>query len=142
MAEAGEGRVVLVLDDDPVVTTVAAELLAREGFGVLVANRPEDAFELLARQQVHVVMSDQCMPAMTGVEFLRTVRRLYPATHRMIFSAQGDFAAALDAINHGAVQKFLLKPLQPCAVLHALREAFAPRRRAGAGSVDREPALA
>jgi diguanylate cyclase (GGDEF)-like protein/PAS domain S-box-containing protein len=117
-------RSLLVVDDDPVITTALASRLESDGFRVIVANRTEDAFELLARDRVGAVLSDHRMPGMSGVDFLGTVRRLYPATTRLIFSGHGDFDAALGAINRGAVHKFLEKPLQYQQLKEVLTQVF------------------
>jgi diguanylate cyclase (GGDEF)-like protein/PAS domain S-box-containing protein len=119
-----ECKTLLVLDDEAIITTMVKDLLEADGYQVIVANRAEEAFELLARHAVGVVMSDQCMPGMSGVEFLSAVRRLYPDTTRLIFSAQCDFDAAVAAINRGAVHKFLQKPLRGRELRAVLAEAF------------------
>jgi len=128
LARRPDSGTVLVLDDDVVTTTAVREQLRGEGYHVLTANHAEDAFELLARHPVDVVMSDQCMPRTSGVDFLTAVRRLYPDTTRLIFSAESDFGAAVDAINQGAVDKFLLKPLRFEAV-HEILETIFKRRQ-------------
>jgi CheY-like chemotaxis protein len=104
-------RRLLILDDDECIAGAVKDLLEGDGFSVVVAHRPTEAFELLARQDVGIVLTDQLMPEMSGVEFLGAVRRLYPATKRLIFTGKDDFRAAVAAINEGAVHKFLSKPL-------------------------------
>lgn len=106
----GDERAMLVLGRDAEVAVAVERMLHGEGCRVLCASRADEAFELLARQPVDAVLCDQSMPDCTGVEFLSTVRRLYPDTVRLILSDQGDFEAAVGAINQGAVHKLIARP--------------------------------
>jgi diguanylate cyclase (GGDEF)-like protein len=135
-------RTVLVLDDNAVVTTALAEQLRARGYRVLVANHVRDAFELLARHDVDVVMSDQCMPDTTGVDFLAAVKGLHPDVTRLIFSATDDFGAAVEAINQGAVHKFLRKPLQHDDVQDILGEIFERRNPGDKRPLGSSPSVA
>ena len=69
-----------------------------------------DAFELLAKHDVQVILSDQRMPEMSGTEFLSLVKDLYPDTIRIVLSGYTDLKSVTDAINQGAIYKFLTKP--------------------------------
>ncbi len=117
-------RTLLILDDEPAVTAALARLLRNEGYRLLIAHRAEEAFALLARHAVGVVLSDQRMPDGSGVEFLGQVKRLYPRTVRLILSGHRDFDAAAAAINSGAVHRFLLKPWDDEELRRLLAEAF------------------
>lgn len=114
----------LMLDDDPIITTLLKIMLEPEGYVLLSANRPSEAFELLARNEVAVILCDQRMPEMDGVEFLSRVRHMYPDTVRILLSAYEDFDVTRQAINRGAVYKFIEKPLQAEALRAVVEEAF------------------
>ena len=75
-----------------------------------MATRAQDAFELLAKHDVQVILSDQRMPEMSGTEFLSRVKDLYPNTIRLVLSGYTDLKSVTDAINQGAIYKFLTKP--------------------------------
>ena len=68
------------------------------------------ASTLLRNNSVGVILSDQRMPEMSVVEFLSQVKQLYPDTIRIVLSGYTDLNSVTDAINHGAIYKFLTKP--------------------------------
>src|SRR5690606_13449371 len=77
---------------------------------ILAAGNVRDAFDLLATNEVQVILSDQRMSDMSGTEFLGRVKTLYPDTVRMVLSGYTDLATVTDAINRGAIYRFLTKP--------------------------------
>lgn len=95
-----------------------------EGYRVLVAESGKQGLELLATNHVGVIISDQRMPEMTGVEFLRRVKALYPDTVRIVLSGYTDLKSITDAINEGAIYKFLTKPWEDEQLRENVREAF------------------
>ncbi|QOD90574.1 EAL domain-containing protein [Lysobacter sp. CW239] len=103
-------RTLLLLDDEENVLRSLVRLFRRDGYQVLAANSVREAFDLLAGNTVQVILSDQRMPDMSGTEFLTRVRELYPDTVRMVLSGYTDLATITEAINHGAIYRFLTKP--------------------------------
>ncbi len=101
---------VLFVDDEAAILAALRRILRREGYRVLTAQSAAEGYALLARNVVHVVVSDQHMPGVKGTEFLASVKTLYPDAVRMVLSGKSDFAAATDSINQGAVYRFLNKP--------------------------------
>jgi diguanylate cyclase (GGDEF)-like protein len=99
--EAAAKPAVLLLDDD--------EILRPDGFQVLKTTDPARAFELLASHPVGIVISDQNMPRLTGVEFLSHVRKLYPEVIRIVFTSSQDPKALADAVNEAGIHKFIMK---------------------------------
>ncbi|MDP2252985.1 MAG: response regulator, partial [Thiobacillus sp.] len=114
----------LLLDDEENILTSLMRLLRRDGYKILKATSAAAAFELLAAHPVGVIVSDQRMPEMDGVEFLRRVKRLYPDTVRMVLSGYTDLKSVTDAINEGAVYKFLTKPWDDELLRANIHEAF------------------
>jgi diguanylate cyclase (GGDEF)-like protein/PAS domain S-box-containing protein len=129
IGQSKEAPAVLVLDDDPDAIALLERALQREGYRLLPASNVSDALEMLARHEVGVVLCDQRMPGMSGVEFLSKVRSMYPRTTRVLMSAHEDFEAARDAINRGAVYKFLGKSWGHGELKAVLEEAFQAYRR-------------
>src|SRR6185312_17011784 len=82
------------------------------------------AFEILATTQVGVILCDQRMPGMTGTEFLSRVKNMYPSVVRIVLSGYTDLQSVTDAVNHGAIFKFLTKPWEEEELLSALDDAF------------------
>ena len=103
-------RTLLIVDDEDNILAALTRLLRREGYSILRANSGKEGLELLKDNHVGVIMSDQRMPEMTGVEFLSQVKDLYPDTVRMVLSGYTDLNSVTDAINKGAIYKFLTKP--------------------------------
>ncbi|HEX5804160.1 MAG TPA: EAL domain-containing protein [Azospira sp.] len=126
LAPAGqeEAPTLLLVDDEPHVLASLSRLLRREGYQILTAGNAQQAFDLLARNTVHVVVSDQRMPDMSGTEFFARVRQLYPQTIRLILTGYTDLDSVTDAINRGAIYKFLTKPWDDDQVREQIREAF------------------
>jgi CheY-like chemotaxis protein len=77
----------LVVDDDPDAIALIQSILLPEGYHLLLTSCVAEAFELLARHEVGVVLCDQLMPEMSGVEFLSKVRSMYPDAMRVLMSA-------------------------------------------------------
>jgi CheY-like chemotaxis protein len=114
----------LVVDDEPNILSAVARVLRREDYRVLRAGSASEAFDLLAGNAVQVVISDHRMPVMTGAEFLGKVKVLYPDTVRILFSGHVEVDALTEAVNRGAVYRFLLKPWDDEALRQSIREAF------------------
>jgi two-component system, probable response regulator PhcQ len=120
----GRLPVVLLLDDEPNVTAGIKRALHNEPWKIYTAATVGGAFDILARENVDVVVSDERMPGMSGSQFLTEVRRKYPNTIRMILSGQADLEAAVRAINEGEVYRFLLKPCNPAELSITIRQAL------------------
>lgn len=125
---------ILVVDDEPEILQSLRGLLRME-FEVHTAQNGFEALEILQRQPIHVVMSDQRMPEMTGVQFLSQVQGESPEAIRIVFTGYADIKAVIDAINQGHIFRYITKPWDPDelrAVLHQAceeYEQFVERRR-------------
>jgi CheY-like chemotaxis protein len=125
--QTGDGspsRTLLLLDDEENVLRALVRLLRRDGYRILTASSVNEAFDLLARNDVQVIVSDQRMPDMSGIEFLSRVREMYPNTVRLALSGYTDVGTISEAINQGAVYRFLLKPWDDAELRGHLRAAF------------------
>lgn len=103
-------RTLLLVDDEESILSALKRIFRRDGYQILTANSGARGLELLAQQPVDVIVSDQRMPGMTGIEFLREAKQLYPHTVRMTLSGYTDLQSIIEAVNEGAVYKFLTKP--------------------------------
>ena len=136
-AQPGEGGAVsepgtiLLVDDEENILSSLKRLLRRDGYRILTANGGAAGLEILAGERVDVILSDQRMPYMTGVEFLRQVKNLYPDTVRMVLSGYTELQSITDAINEGAIYKFLTKPWDDEQLRAIISEAFRYRAMAG-----------
>ncbi len=118
-------RTLLLVDDEENIVSALRRLLRAEGWQLLSATSAEQALHQMARHEVDVVLSDQRMPGMTGVELLRRAKELYPETIRLVLSGYTELQSITDAINEGAIYKFLAKPWDDEQLRAHLREAFA-----------------
>lgn len=116
--------VLLLVDDEENILRALVRLLRRDGYRIFTATSAAAAFEILAVHDIHVVLSDQRMPGMDGTEFLRRVKEMYPRTVRMVLSGFTDLATVTEAINRGAIYKFLTKPWEDDSLREQVREAF------------------
>ena len=121
-------RTVLLVDDEENILSALKRLLRRDGYRILTAGGGAQGLELLASEPVDVIISDQRMPQMTGVEFLRQVKALYPDTVRMVLSGYTDLNTVTDAINRGAIYRFLTKPWNDDELREHIRQAFRTHR--------------
>ena len=105
-----EAAKVLFLDDEPAILDALRRLFIDDRVAVLTSTRGTDALNKLENNEISVLVSDNLMPGMRGVEFLQRARRLSPDTVRIMLTGRADLEAALDAINKGEVYKFITKP--------------------------------
>ncbi|HZP67796.1 MAG TPA: EAL domain-containing protein [Rudaea sp.] len=109
-ASRGGTPTVLLVDDEENILRALTRTLRRDGYRILTASNVADGLDILARNDVQAIISDQRMPGGNGTEFLAKVKDLYPDTIRIILSGYSDLASVTEAINHGAIYKFLTKP--------------------------------
>jgi len=101
---------ILVVDDEEVVLVSLRDTLSREGYQVTTAPNAVEALARLKDQTYAVVITDQQMPLLTGLEFLGQVRQLQPDATRILITAVLSLATVIDAINKGEIYRFLVKP--------------------------------
>ena len=114
----------LIVDDEANVLSSLARLFRRDGYNLLRAESGFQALELLAEHEVGVIISDQRMPEMTGVQFFRKARELWPNTVRIMLSGYTELSSVTDSVNEGAISKFLTKPWDDEQLRDIVREAF------------------
>jgi len=99
----------LVVDDEPYILTTLASLLSND-FEVLTADSAEAAQAVFQARPVDLVLTDQRMPRLTGVQLLEWVRQNYPRTIRLLMTGFAELEEAVQAINRGQVFRYLCKP--------------------------------
>ncbi|WP_298817573.1 response regulator [Chloroflexus sp.] len=112
---------ILIVDDDPNVTSSLARSL-RDRFTVFTATDADTALQLLQQQPVAIILTDQRMPKMSGVELLACARQLQPDARGFIISGYTDPAALIEALNLGSVQGFMNKPWDIAALRRKLEQ--------------------
>ena len=120
----------LIVDDDDIDLELMRRILQSDGYVVWTARSAQDAFEVLARRRIEIVISDQSMPGMDGVLFLTSVRKLYPDAVRIVASGTSDFASVTDAVNEAGVHKYLSKDWDALRLRAVIRQAYLHSRGA------------
>ncbi len=127
-------REMLLVDDEENVLRALSRVLRRDGYTIHIATSAAEGFEILATHRIQVIVSDQRMPGVSGVEFLSRVKEMYPDTVRIILSGYTDLTTVTDAINRGAIYKFLTKPWNDDEIREQVQEAFRRHSAIAAGA--------
>jgi signal transduction histidine kinase len=112
----------LVVDDEPEVLQSLHELFRRD-YQVLAFTRGAEALDALDARDVPVVLSDQRMPGMSGLDFLGRVAKVRPDATRLLFTGYSDFQTVIDAINRGHVFRYITKPWDAEELASTIRQA-------------------
>ena len=113
-------RRVLIVDDEEIVMVALCETLRREGYEVITAPNAVQALELLRTQEFGVILTDQQMPMLTGLEFLTQARQLQPDASRVLITAVLSLSTVIDAINKAEIFRFVLKPWERDVLLQTM----------------------
>lgn len=103
-------RTILAVDDEQMILKAIQRTLRNEDYNVLTAISAAEGLRMLDGREVDMVISDQNMPFMTGLEFLQKIKADHPGTLTMMLTGEKEIEIAVEAINHAGVYKFILKP--------------------------------
>jgi response regulator RpfG family c-di-GMP phosphodiesterase len=115
---------ILLVDDEPEILFSLQGLLRRE-FELFTANSGKEALEILAQHPIHVVMTDQRMPELTGAELVGRIKEEYPNAIRIVFTGYADIKAVIECINRGGLYRYITKPWDPDELVEVLHQAAA-----------------
>jgi response regulator RpfG family c-di-GMP phosphodiesterase len=107
---------ILVVDDEPANLRMLERLLRRK-FKVITAPDGEQALEILKREKVSLILTDQRMPGMSGTELLNKSRQIDPDMVRMVVTANNDTNTFIDAIKNAGAIRVIAKPWDPDKVM-------------------------
>jgi response regulator RpfG family c-di-GMP phosphodiesterase len=108
--EKEAARPILIVDDEEIVLVALRDTLLREGYRIVASPHAIHALSVLKEQQFSVVITDQQMPMVTGLEFLAQVREAQPDATRILITAVLSLSTVIDAINKGEIYRFIVKP--------------------------------
>jgi response regulator RpfG family c-di-GMP phosphodiesterase len=108
LSEQGPIRVLYLDDEEPNLFSFKAAF--RRDFEIYTATEPNEAVRILDEQDIHVILSDQRMPGISGVEFFELIMPDHPDCTRILVTGYADTNAVVDAINKGQVYRFVSKP--------------------------------
>jgi response regulator RpfG family c-di-GMP phosphodiesterase len=114
---------ILVVDDEEAVLAGLRETLVREGHLVVTASNPFVALQELQQQPFSVIISDHCMPGVTGLEFLAQAKEIQPDATRILITAVLSLDTVIAAINKGEIYRFIVKPWLREELLATLKNA-------------------
>ena len=123
------GRTVLFVDDEPRVLQGFRDALRKESYDILTAGSATLAVEILKKNDVDLVISDERMPVTSGTELLELVHRDYPRTVRIMLTGEASLEASIRAIK-GGIYRFLTKPIDPAELRRVIAAALVMSRRA------------
>ena len=115
---------ILLVDDEKDVCSALNRTFRRNNFKVFEANSGEQALDVLANNNIDVIVSDQRMPEMTGTQFFSVVKNLYPNVGRIILSGHSDIEDLQEAINEANIYRFLPKPWDEKQLLETVNSAI------------------
>ncbi|KAF0179700.1 MAG: response regulator [Nitrospirae bacterium] len=102
--------VVLFVDDEPGVLSAVRRIFLEDKIELVTADSGAEGISVLREREVAVIVSDNMMPGMNGIQFLEQAKLLAPDTIRILMTGYADVQSAMDAINRGGVYRFLTKP--------------------------------
>lgn len=128
----------LIVDDETPILKSLARLFMDRPYEVLTCEGPHEALKTLDHHSVGVIMTDQRMPGMNGIELLQIVGERHPTTVRVILTGYADVATVLDAVNKGHVYQFITKPWDNDNLRSEIEEAFEHYRWLSGQAPDRD----
>jgi diguanylate cyclase (GGDEF)-like protein len=128
-------HVILFVDDEPeVLALLRRTFTAADGYEAVTASGGAEALGILAGREVDLLVTDQRMPGMSGVELVEQARRLHPDLCAILLTAYTDPRDIVDAINRGEVYRYIVKPWESSdlrqTVVRALEQVYLKRERA------------
>ncbi len=118
---------ILVVDDERRILEAVKRILRREPlfkYNVLTVDNAKEALKIVESEKVDLILSDQRMPEMTGVELFNKVREISTQTVRMLITGYTDLEAAIDAINKAKIDYYIEKPWEDTELLNIIRNAL------------------
>jgi response regulator RpfG family c-di-GMP phosphodiesterase len=118
---------ILCVDDEMNILKLLKRLLEAQGYEIVTASSGEEALQILEKQRVDVIVSDQRMPGMSGSDLFRITRDKYPQAVRVMMSGYSDFDSLVNAINEGEIFRFISKPWDQKQFVELVRLALAQK---------------
>ncbi|MBI5556268.1 MAG: Flp pilus assembly complex ATPase component TadA [Deltaproteobacteria bacterium] len=109
-AHQGQQYTLLLVDDEQGVLRALKRLFSDEEYRIITCEEPAKALAIMEKEEVQLVISDQKMPRMTGIELLARIKKKWPATVRIMLTGFTDVDTIMAAVNEGSVYKFITKP--------------------------------
>ncbi len=115
---------IMIVDDEPDILDLLKDTFEEEGYNVITALNGLEALEMLDTELPDVILSDNRMPGMAGIELLEVIRQRYPESIRLLMTGYADLNIAIESINRGWVYKFITKPFKMEEIMITIRRAI------------------
>lgn len=114
----------LIVDDEPLIITSICRLIEDMDITLLTAQSGEEALRLLYDNKVAVVLTDQCMPGMSGIDLLEEIHDGFPSTIGLLMSGKKECPEATSALKKGEIHAYLNKPWEALKLIEAIETAL------------------
>ncbi len=131
----------LLVDDEPEILESLRRALRDDGYELLTTTSPVEAMAILAQRHIDVLVSDLRMPDVSGLELVTHVRKNHPAVVRVLLTGFATLDSALEAINEGAVGRYLTKPWDNDELRENIQEVVRGITSSSSGEARTHPAL-
>lgn len=115
---------VLFVDDDKNILDSIKRVLSKEDYKILTANSAKEALRIIDKTEVRVIITDECMPCISGSSLLSMIRQKYPNIVRIMLTGNANVEIAIRAINEGEIYRFFTKPCNHAELAIAIRDAI------------------
>ncbi|HQP31633.1 MAG TPA: acyl-CoA dehydrogenase family protein, partial [Deltaproteobacteria bacterium] len=115
---------ILFVDDEEFILNLAERIFNDRGIEILTTSRPTEALNLVKNHEIAVLVSDNMMPQMTGIELLSRVKVLSPDTVNILMTGYASLQTAIDAINKAEAFRFVVKPWDNFALIEMVEDAL------------------
>jgi response regulator RpfG family c-di-GMP phosphodiesterase len=105
-----KGKISVLYVDDEVHNLVSFKANFRSFYTIYTAESAEEARKILEKEKINIIITDQRMPNITGVEFLESIIKEYPDPIRMLLTGYSDMESIIEAINKGQIYRYITKP--------------------------------
>lgn len=114
---------ILLIDDEHAILDIMTMMLADEGYDLHTANSAEEALKILKKSpNFSLIISDQMMPGMTGVQFFAQARHICPNALRVLLTGYTNTEAIIEAINSGGIHLYITKPWQKSELIYSINQ--------------------
>lgn len=119
-----EQKIKVLYVDDEVNNLVAFKANFRQLFQIFTASSAQEATDILDKEDIHVILTDQRMPGVKGVGFLESILEKYPDPVRMLLTGYSDIEAVIDAVNKTHIFRYITKPWKNEELIEAIEEGY------------------
>lgn len=124
LTKGNKEKINILYVDDEVNNLLSFKALFRLKYKVFTAERGKDAIKILDENEIHVIITDQRMPEMTGVELLESILESHPEPIRILLTGYADLNAVIDAVNKGKIFHYLSKPWDEKELDDTIKQAY------------------